>query len=187
MAIVVDRKTKLTYEDYLQLPEDGRRHEIIDGDHYVSAAPFVPHQRVVKRLMVQFYRRIEETGLGEVLPAPVATVLSETDVVEPDLVVVLGPNASVVTRERIDGAPDLVVEILSPSTAHRDRGLKLDLYQKSGVAEYWIVDAERRVVHQYVLEDGVFRASGEHAERITVACTAGCGGRPVRIDLTAIW
>ena len=187
MAIVVDRTTKLTYEDYLQFPEDGRRHEIIDGDHYVSAPPFVPHQRIVKRLMVQFYRRIEETGLGEVLPAPVATVLSDTDVVEPDLVVVLAPNASVITRERIDGAPDLVVEILSPSTAHRDRGLKLDLYQKSGVAEYWIVDTERRVVHQYVLEGGVFRASGEHAEGIDIACTAGRGGQPIRIDLTEIW
>ena len=62
-----------------------------------------------------------------------------------------------------------------------------DLYQKSGVAEYWIVDMERRVVHQYVLADGIFRASGEHAERITVACTAGRTGRPIRIDLTEIW
>ncbi len=187
MAIVVDRKTKLTYEGYLQFPDDGRRHEIIDGDHYVSAAPFISHQRILKKLLRQLCRQIEDTGWGEVLPAPVATVLSDTDVVEPDLVVVLAPNASKITRERIDGAPDLVVEVLSPSTAHRDRGLKLDLYQKSGIAEYWIVDSERRVVHQYVLEDGIFRAAGEHAERITVACTAGRTGRAVRIDLTEVW
>ena len=140
MAVVADRKTKLTYEDYLQFPEDESRHEIIDGDHYVSAAPFVPHQRILKRLMVQLYRKFEETGLGEVLPAPVAVVLSRTDVVEPDLVVVPDEHASMIRRERIEGAPDLVVEILSPSTAYRDRGLKLDLYRKSGVGEYWIVD-----------------------------------------------
>ena len=120
MAVVADRNTKLTYEDYLQFPEDESRHEIIDGDHYVSAAPFVPHQRILKRLMVQLYRKFEETGLGEVLPAPVAVVLSRTDVVEPDLVVVPDEHASMIRRERIEGAPDLVVEILSPSTAYRD-------------------------------------------------------------------
>ena len=187
MAVVADRKTKLTYEDYLQFPEDESRHEIIDGDHYVSAAPFVPHQRILKRLMVQLYRKFEETGLGEVLPAPVAVVLSRTDVVEPDLVVVLDEHASMIRRERIEGAPDLVVEILSPSTAYRDRGLKLDLYRKSGVGEYWIVDPERRVVQQYVLAAGVFRSTGEHADRITVACAAGPTGGPLEIELTEVW
>ena len=148
MAVVVDRKTKLTYEDYLQFPENGRRHEIINGDHYVTAAPFVRHQRVSKNLMVQLHRHFDQTGLGEVLHAPVAVVLSPSDVVEPDLVVVLGEHASLIGREGIEGAPDLVVEILSPLRASRDHGLKLDLYQKSGVSEYWIVDPERRVVQQ---------------------------------------
>ena len=187
MAVVVDSKTKLTYEDYLQFSEDGRRHEIIDGDHYVSAAPFVPHQRALRNLLVQFHRHLDEAGLGEVLPALVAVVLSHSDVVEPDLVVVLDEHASRIRRERIEGAPDLVVEVLSPSTAYRDRGLKLDLYQKAGVGEYWIVDAERRVVQQYVLTDGVFRSAGEHAERITVACTAEHAGGPVAINLTEVW
>ena len=187
--IVVDRKTKLTYEDYLQFPDDGRRHEIIDGNHYVSGAPFVPHQRILKKLLIQLCRRIDDTGLGEVLPAPVATVLSDTDVVEPDLVVVLEPNASVITRERIDGAPDLVVEILSPSTAHRDRGLKLDLYQKSGVAESTGSSIRSAASCTSTCWKMVYSAaSGEHAERITVACTAGRGGQPIRIDLTeTVW
>jgi Uma2 family endonuclease len=131
---------------------------------------------------------VEEGDLGKVFPAPCDVVLSNTDVVQPDLLFVSREREHIlVGGDNVQGAPDLVVEILSPSTAHRDRGLKLDLYQKSGVAEYWIVDTERRVVHQYVLEDGVFRASGEHAERITVACTAGRTGRPIRIDLTEIW
>ena len=122
MAVVIDRKTKLTYEDYLQLPEDGRRHEIIDGDHYLSAAPFISHQRVSRNLMLHLHRHFDQAGLGEVLHAPVAVALSQSDVVEPDLVVVLAERGSVIRRERIEGAPDLVVEILSPSTACRDRG-----------------------------------------------------------------
>lgn len=187
MAVVVDRRTKLTYEDYLQFPEDGRRHEIIDGDHYVSAAPFVAHQRVSRNLMVHLHRHFHRTGLGEVLHAPVAVVLSQSDVVEPDLVVVLAEHAARIRRERIEGAPDLVVEILSPSTAYRDRGLKLDLYQKAGVSEYWIVDPERRVVQQYVLTDGVFRSVGEHADRIALACTGTPEGKPLEVDLSEVW
>ncbi len=187
MAVVVDRETRLTYEDYLQFPEDGRRHELIAGDHHLSAAPFVPHQRVARNLLVELHRHIGETGLGEVLPAPVAVALGPSDVVEPDLVVILEHNRSLIGRERIAGAPDLVAEILSPSTACRDRGLKLDLYQKWGVNEYWIVDPERRVVQQYLLVDGVFRGTGEHAERITVACTTRPDGAPLEIDLTRVW
>ena len=187
MAVVVDRKTKLTYEDYLQFPEDGRRHEIIDGDHYLSAAPFVSHQRVSRNLMIHLHRHFDLTGMGEVLHAPVAVVLSQSDVVEPDLVVVLAEHASRIRRERIEGAPDLVVEILSPSTAYRDRGLKLDLYQKAGDSEYWIVDPERKVVQQYVLADGVFRSAGEHSARIAVACTGQPDAQPVEVDLTEVW
>ena len=187
MAVVVDRKTKLTYEDYLQFPEDGRRHEVIDGDHYLSAAPFVSHQRVSRNLMIHLHRHFDLTGMGEVLHAPVAVVLSQSDVVEPDLVVVLAEHASRIRRERIEGAPDLVVEILSPSTAYRDRGLKLDLYQKAGVSEYWIVDPERKVVQQYVLTDGVFRSVGEHSDHIAVACTGNREAQPVEVDLTEVW
>ena len=187
MAVVVDRRTKLTYEDHLQFPEDGRRHEIIDGDHYVSAAPSMYHQWILTRLVVQLYRRICESGLGYLAPAPIDTVLTEADVVQPDIVVMLDRDDTVIRRERIEGAPDLVVEILSPSTAYRDPGLKLDLYQKAGVGEYWIVDPERKVVQQYVLTDGVFRSAGEHADRIAVACTGTPKGGPVEVDLSEVW
>ena len=187
MAVVVDRKTKLTYEDYLQFPEDGRRHEIIDGDHYVTAAPSFYHQWILTRLIVQLYRTICEPGRGYLAPAPIDTVLSEADVVQPDIVVALGRDDAVIRRECIEGVPDLVVEILSPSTAYRDRGLKLDLYQKAGVSEYWIVDPERKVVQQYVLTDGVYRSAGEHADRIALACIGTAGGEPVQVDLSEVW
>ena len=92
-----------------------------------------------------------------------------------------------IRRERIEGAPDLVVEILSPSTAYRDRGLKLDRYQKAGVSEYWIVDPERKVVQQYVLTNGVFRSVGEHADHIAVACSGTPAGEPIEVDLSEVW
>lgn len=185
--IVVVGKTGLTCEDYLQFPEDGSRHEIIAGEHYVSAAPSMYHQWVLTRLVVQLYHRICEPGLGYLAPAPVDTVLTESDVVQPDIVVILGRDEAVIRRERIEGAPDLVVEILSPSTANRDRGLKLDLYQRAGVSEYWIVDPERKVVQQYVLVGGVFRSTGEHAGRIAVACAGRPDGAPVEIALNEVW
>lgn len=150
MAVAVDRKTKLTYEDYRQFPDDGRRHEIINGDHHVSAAPSLYHQWVLTRLVVQLYHHVCEPGLGYLAPAPVDTVLSESDVVQPDIVVTLDRDEAVIRRERIEGPPDLIVEILSPSTAYRDRGLKLDLYQTAGVREYWIVDPDRRQVGSVV-------------------------------------
>ena len=187
MAVVVDRKTKLTYEDYLQFPEDGRRHEIIDGDHYVSAAPSMSHQWILTRLVVQLYREICEPGLGYLAPAPIDTVLTEADVVQPNIVVTLDRDGTVIRRERIEGAPDLVVEILSPSTAYRDRGLKLDRYQKAGVSEYWMVDPERKVVQQYVLTEGVFRSTGEHSDRSAVACTGTPDGEPIEVDLSEVW
>ena len=92
-----------------------------------------------------------------------------------------------VVVERIEGAPDLVVEILSPSTAYRDRGLKLDLYQKAGVSEYWMVDPERKVVQQYVLTEGVFRSTGEHSDRSAVAGTGTPDGEPIEVDLSEVW
>ena len=187
MAVVVDRKTRLTYEDYLQFPEDGRRHEIINGDHYVTAAPSMYHQWILTRLVVQLYRKICEPSPGYLAPAPIDTVLTEADVVQPDIVVMLDWDDAAIRRERIEGAPDLMVEILSPSTAYRERGLKLDLYQKAGVSEYWIVDPERKVVQQYMLTDGVFRSVGEHADRIAVACASTPGRLWSEIKLVEVW
>ena len=116
MSIVQDSRIKLTYEDYVRIPEDGKRHEIIDGDHYVTPRPFVYHQTVSGRLFVQLFRQVEERELGRVLCAPMDVLLSEVDIVQPDIVVVLKRNASIITKKNIQGSPDLLIEILSPST-----------------------------------------------------------------------
>ena len=139
-------EVRLTYEDLLLLPDDGRRHELIDGNHFVTPSPSTRHQRILTRLLVLLDSYLNEADMGQVFPAPCDVVLSEFDVVEPDLIVVLKSNRDIVTEANIQGAPDLVIEILSPSTAGRDRGLKRKLYEKYGVQEYWIVDPAEETI-----------------------------------------
>jgi Uma2 family endonuclease len=175
-------RTKLTYADYRLFPADGRRHEIIDGDHYVNPAPGTYHQLVSGRLYVQLSNAIASPGLGEVYPTPIDVQLSEHDVVQPDLVVVLEARRTIVTPTKIKGAPDLVVEILSPSTAETDRTQKLHLYERAGVPEYWIVDPEEHVVEQYVLREGAYALAGSQDRDLV-----WLGLPDVRIDLTTVW
>jgi Uma2 family endonuclease len=178
----LDHARKLTYRDYLRFPDDGRRHEIIDGAYHVSPSPETYHQRLSKLLLVQLYAQIEERQLGEVYQAPTALHLSDTDVVEPDLMVILAANAGIVARTKIEGVPDLVIEILSPSSAARDRGSKKDRYERAGVPEYWIVDPAARAVETYVLADGAYILAATETERVTYRGLAG-----VRIDLAKVW
>ena len=149
MVVVVAGKCKLTYEEYALLPDDRNRHEIIDGDHYVSPAPFIYHQDLAARLYDLLREAFVATGRGRVLFAPVDVELTVTDIVQPDLIVVLAEHESIVTPSRIVGAPDLVVEIVSPSSRRHDTVLKLGLYRRAGVGEYWIVDPEARRLTVY--------------------------------------
>ena len=162
-------RTTLTYDDYLLMPDDGNRHEIIDGEHVVNAAPNLRHQRVAGRLFVELVHRIEGAALGEVLIAPVALALSTIDIVEPDILVVLKGSAARLQETRVEGPPDLVIEVLSPSTATRDRRRKLKLYEAASVPEYWIVDPDRCLLHQHVLEGGSYRLIGSHGTTATAA------------------
>jgi Uma2 family endonuclease len=147
-------RVRLSYEDLVLLPEDGRRHELIDGEHFVTASPSIRHQRILTRLLVSLDSYLRERGMGQVLPAPLDVVLSEFDVVVPDLQVLAPASSKQVTEANIQGAPDLVVEILSPSTADRDRGVKRKLYEKFGVQEYWIVDPSIETVQVWRLASG---------------------------------
>ncbi len=143
--------TKLGYDDYAAIAADGQRHEIIDGEHYVNPAPNLYHQTVSKRLQYQLYTKIELAGLGTLYDAPCDVQLSDHDIVQPDLLVVLAPRRRILTPSRVMGAPDLLVEILSPSTVDLDRSLKRRLYERCGVREYWIVDPFDYAIEQLVL------------------------------------
>ena len=144
---------KFTYEHYCCFPDDGNRHEIIDGDHFMNLAPSLNHQTILSRIGFQLYSQIELNELGWVFYAPVDVQLTPYDVVQPDLVLVLKDREKVLTESRIQGSPSLVIEILSPGTAQNDRTLKKQLYLKTGVPEYWIVDPKTKSIEQYVIED----------------------------------
>jgi Uma2 family endonuclease len=139
-----DLTPKLTYEDYILLPEDGQRHEIINGELFVTAAPFVRHQQLVVRLTVRLGGFIEANGLGNLLVAPTDVLLSEHDIVQPDLFFISRERSDIAGAKNIQGAPDLVIEILSQGTRRLDKVLKLKAYERCGVREYWILDPYRR-------------------------------------------
>jgi len=140
------RSSHLTYEDYLLFPDDGKRHEVIDGDHYVTPAPKTKHQKVSFNLTVAMGSFVKQQGLGLVLAAPSDVILSDENVVQPDLLFVSTARASIVTEDNIHGAPDLVVEIISETTRKKDEVTKRKLYERFGVQEYWVVDPELETV-----------------------------------------
>ena len=142
---------RFTYEDYRTAPPD-RRYELVDGDLVMVPAPNLRHQAVQVRLGERLARFVRENGLGVLFFAPCDVVLSDTDVVQPDLLFVSGARAHLLSGgENVRGAPDLVVEILSPASAERDRGYKRALYAKHGVAEYWLVDPSAETVWNHRL------------------------------------
>lgn len=141
---VRDLPRKLTYEDYLLFPEDGQRHEILDGEHYVTPSPFFQHQFTAGRLHLRLGNFVEERDLGIVLFAPFDVLLSPHDVVQPDLLFVAKERAEIVVEKYVHGAPDLVIEILSTSTRSCDERLKLERYDRFEVREYWMFDTTRK-------------------------------------------
>jgi Uma2 family endonuclease len=174
---------KLTYDQYVLFPNDGNRHEIIDGRHYMNAAPNPRHQAVSRHIQYQLYDQIELKGFGEVINAPIDLQFSDCDVVQPDIVVVLKANR-IITPTKIKGIPDLVIEILSPSNRSHDLNLKRRLYEQAQVPEYWIVDPDEQAVHRYLLmPNGTYAEPTTLKESISFAGTFGSA----LVDLTRVW
>ena len=158
---------KFTYVDYLNAPED-KRYELLDGDLVMTPAPAGIHQRASILLGWRLVQFVTENGVGRVYQAPFDVVLSDYDVVQPDLLFVSNGRAHIVTADNVRGAPDVVVEILSPSTAERDRTFKRSLYARHGVSEYWIVDTAARNVSVLLLREGGFGVAGMYGEGETL-------------------
>lgn len=171
-----------TWEDYQQLPDSPLRHEVLDGELVVSPAPGYRHQRVLARLYVALHEAIQAPGHGEVLFAPFDVRLSRTDVVQPDLLVLLPRERRRLNAKFLDGAPSLAVEVVSPGTGRRDRGLEKVRYAANGLGEYWIVDPEEAVVDRFVLEGGDYGEPTEHRESIGLLQLPG-----VSIDLGPVF
>jgi len=140
-----------TYEDYLKLEED-KRYEIIRGELIEIPAPTTTHQRLVKRLLRIIDDFVEDKTLGEVFVSPVDVVLSEENVVQPDIVFVSGNRKDIIKEKGVFGAPDLVVEVISPSTLKRDTEDKKNLYREFGVKELWLIFPGKKAVEVFSLE-----------------------------------
>jgi Uma2 family endonuclease len=153
-------KVVLTYADYAALPDDGRRYEIYEGEIEVTPAPTTRHQRVLGNLYFLLRQHLQDRQSGEVFVAPTDLILSDVTVVQPDLLVVLNDRRHLITERGIEGPPDLVVEVLSPATASRDRGIKMQLYARYGVPHYWLVDPDTRALEAYQLEESGYRLAG---------------------------
>jgi len=152
---------KWSYEDLQALPDDLFRHEIIDGEHFVTPAPGSRHQRLSARLFRAIDRVVSEKALGEVFYAPLDVILSSWSVVEPDLLFVTAARSRIIGARGLTAAPDLVVEILSLSSRRTDEIRKRQLYEAFGAQEYWIVDPEIDTIKVYRLEASSLRLAAQ--------------------------
>jgi Uma2 family endonuclease len=150
MATTSHFDRRLTYDDLVRMPDDGLRHEIIDGVHYVTPSPVRRHQDLSGRLHLAIGNYLKEhPDAGRLYYAPFDTIFSRWDVVEPDLLFIAADQLDILTDANVQGAPALVIEILSPGTKARDLGVKRELFDRGGVREYWIIDPNANAVAIY--------------------------------------
>lgn len=168
---------KLTYANFLDFPDDGQRHELIEGEHYVTPSPNLWHQELSKRLTFALESHLREHGGGRLFYAPLDCVFTDFDVVEPDLLLVTADQCHILTEAHVEGAPALVVEILSRGTRKVDETIKRDLYDRAGVREYWTVDPKARRVTVYARQDDRFERrhdlSAEGPDTLTTSLLPG--------------
>jgi Uma2 family endonuclease len=176
-------KIKLTYQDYVLLPDDGKRYEILDGDLYVTPSPTARHQRISFNLSVALGQHVKANRLGEVLCAPLDVILADDSIAQPDILFISNERLPIV-RDWVHGAPDLVIEILSPGTRERDRTLKRHLYARHGVRELWLADPEARTVEVFHLDPSSEFPPVMFAERDTLSSKVLPS---LRLPLEAIW
>ncbi len=141
----------LTYREYEALPADGRRYEIHEGEVSVTPAPSPQHQMISGNLFMALSSHVKTKGIGKVLYAPLDVMLSDTSIVQPDIVYLETARLGAISHRGVEGPPTLVVEILSPSTTLIDRSTKHQLYARFAVPFYWLVDPEGRIVEAFVL------------------------------------
>jgi Uma2 family endonuclease len=164
---------RLTYDDFVLFPDDGLRHELIDGEHYVTPSPNRKHQQVSMNLILLIGSWLDARPIGRLFHAPFDVVFSRFDVVEPDLLYLSRERAAeVLTAANVQGVPELVVEIGSPGTRRRDETVKRRLYERAGVTEYWVVDPELDAVRVHTRDgDGFGRPRELSAESSDILTT----------------
>lgn len=152
----------LTYDDYLNLPDDNNRYEILEGVLYVTPSPTTRHQRVSRNLGYLLFDHVLDNDLGEIFFAPYDVILSDISITQPDLIFISHERQHIITEANVRGAPDLVVEITSRHTRERDKSIKAQIYARYGVDYYWILDPSRRIMEEYRREGEAFRLLGRY-------------------------
>ena len=154
---IPEGKIVLTYEDYVLLPNDRSRYEILEGELSVTPAPTTKHQSASTNLLIILAHYIKDRDLGKLFHAPIDLILESTSVLQPDLLFVSKARQRIITEKAIEGVPDLVIEILSPSTSRTDRITKAQIYARHSVPAYWIVDPDAEAIEIYLLEGSGYR------------------------------
>jgi Uma2 family endonuclease len=150
-----------TYQDMLEKLPAESRYEIINGELIdMSPAPNSDHQRISRKMEFAMLKYLEQNSVGELLHAPIDVILNKGNVVQPDILFIKNANLGIITRKCVEGVPDLVVEIISPSSYYRDTVEKKDLYEQFGVKEYWLIDPANRVIEVFTLRENKY---GLHA------------------------
>ena len=172
---IPDRLEVYTYEDYLNFPDDGKRYEIIDGELFVSPAPKTPHQKITGNFFGTIWYFLQQNPLGEIYSAPTDVILSEINVLQPDVLFFSKRKRDILTRDNIQGAPDLVIEVFSPSSEKRDRTVKLKAYSKFGVLEYWMASEKKKTVEVWRRKGDklVYHAIFEKTQTLTTPLLPG--------------
>jgi len=164
--MLTTEKVKLTYQDYAKLPENAP-YQLIDGELVMSPAPTRNHQQIAKNIFRKLDRFVEISKMGEVYFAPLDVLFGDTETFQPDIIYISKENKSLMKEENIIGAPDLIVEILSPSTAYYDLKHKKNIYELSGVKEYWIVDPMEKTVEIFFNENKKYTLIGNYSKTET--------------------
>jgi Uma2 family endonuclease len=167
--IVRPNAPPLTVEDYRSLPEAGPRYQLIEGDLYMAPAPNRFHQEISRNLQVKLFLYLLETGVGKIFNAPFDVYLDETNVFQPDLIVVLNDRLGILTEEGAEGPPNLVIEILSPKTRRLDLEQKRKAYPRFGVQELWIIDPDPRLTtqHRFCADGSVITVVTSESDSLT--------------------
>jgi len=152
------------------MPDDGKRRELIDGDIFVTPSPTTVHQTVSRLLQFELMTALERPGLALVFNAPMDVIFNDTNVVQPDLIIVSSTQSHIVTERAIEGVPDVVVEIMSPGTSERDRHYKRRLYEHFQVPEFWLVNPEHGLMEVYALIDAAYGIRARYDRSSTLVC-----------------
>jgi Uma2 family endonuclease len=179
-----NNRVVLTYEDYLSLPNDRNRYEILEGELFMTPAPSLKHQEVSRNLEFLLFSHIKTNNLGKIFYAPVDVILDESTIVQPDLAFISAGRDEVYSRRGIEGAPDLIVEIVSPGTLKFDRVSKCQIYARYGVKWYWIVNPDDRTLDEYELRENCYNLSGSYSGDMTFNPRLFPG---LQMDLSEIW